>query len=244
MGCGPSFPNEKTDVKTFLKPKELYGEQKTLAEASMMSDSDLITFLIKSDLLSSKEESVIKKADGTDYMKTIVTGECLAITNLEGTPLAVLVEGTRHTEINGCECVMTLPHMYIYSFTPYLAEGQWASEFKYDDKPLYPFARMHAEASLNPWKKVQKYEIAYATNKLNQMKGERQQNSDMFSASHYIARRRLKDTEFSVKRDWPTFNVATASKEGDYHKITCGTKCDTVLMACLLLISELLFFRL
>jgi hypothetical protein len=244
MGCGPSFPNEKVPIEQFLKPKPLYGEQKTLAEANMMSGTELISFLLKSDLLVNKEEAIIKKADGTDFMKTIVTGECLALTNLEGTPLAVLVEGTRHTEINGCECVMTLPHMYIYSFTPYLAEGQWASEFKFDGKPLYPFARCHAEASLNPWKKIQKYEIAYATNRLNQREGERKQNSDMFCASQYISRRRLKDAECAIKRDWPVFNCATASKEGDFHKITCGTNCDTVLMACLLLIMEQLFFRL
>jgi hypothetical protein len=219
----------------------------------MINTTGNTKFKIKNDLVKTKEDYVVKKDDGTDFFKIVSQEGTCVVTSMSGEKLAFMIEGQRHTAIYGCECVMTLPHMYIYSFTSFLdASLQMASEFKVDDKPLYPFARIHAEASLNPWKKVQNYEVAYAMNRINNREGERKYNADMFSGSTYLVKKRLQDGTVAFKRDYcfkeemkgnwgKSYGVAVATKDASdptLHTIECAANICPVLMACLVMCME------
>lgn len=230
-------------------------ESKNLADDDMLTNAT-VKFRLKADVLENKEEGVVKKEDGSDYFQYKPEGGTLAICNMKGDYLAFLVEGQRHTEINGCECVMNLPHMYVYSFTPYLADGQKASEFKIDGKPLYAFARIHADAIINPMKKVQSYEICYAMSKASNADGKEPGNASMFNSPAFLAKRRKADAEVAIKRDdcfkegmskrksYGACVAKTDPADSQYRQVTIGANVDPVMMACCVLVMEKLEFKL
>merc|ERR1740138_1342542 len=95
-------------------------------------------------LLEDQDDYVIKDYDGKEIYKVKREGGLTSFRTMQDEVLCAIGVDARFSYINGVECLISLPHMYIYALKPF-KEGTPASEFKMEGQPLFFWARVHKD---------------------------------------------------------------------------------------------------
>jgi hypothetical protein len=240
MGCGGAKEVWPTDVNAFL---EKHAPEKKLIAEGLIDAEKITTFSFMANTLISRDGSVIKKGDGTEIFKMEATAKLIKVCSMSGDPLAFLVPDTRKSMVAGSKADANFDHMYIYSLTPYL-KGAPAHDLTYEEKPLYPWARVHREEGLSSGK-IHTFELCVASRKLNA--NLEKVNSDMFGAFLYRFKLRMEDGAMMVQRTgvgsetqkpYGIAMITPDAQNAQSRNVSISANVDPVLLTCGCLIAE------
>jgi hypothetical protein len=226
MGCtGSSFPE---DEDSFLVKHGQFVKEANYLVPDLLNDTSLQRFNLQKGLMNARNSCyTMKLSDGKDILT--IKGEAgqKHLMDMKENMVAVLIHGTRFSEVNGADATFNLPHMYVYTLKAY-REGQPPCEFSVDDKQLYLFARLHKQGPAS-------FEVCFP-----ELMGNGQANVELFSTVAYVANV-FKDGGIAIKKHG--FGAVRCKPDPDNaedYKVGVSPMVDPALAAVMVMIIEAL----